>query len=592
MLLAVAVGLYGPPRIVGLIIDLLRSGKARQADVLAYAGLILLTAIISALLYWLSRRLIMGVSRRVSYRVRRDIFANLTRQDQDYFHHTRTGDLMNRLTADMTAVQEMLSFGAFQGSNTIFTVVVSLGLMIALSPALGLITLAIFPIIVLFLAYMVRIIGRRYGKVQEQSSLIAAKAQENFSGIRVVKGYAVEGREIRDYNRMNREYRALVMSLARLDNSLWPTVGLLMNAAFIIVLLLGSRGLVLAGQGGQFAGLTIGQFVQFTWYLFNLSWPVLALGLIANSMQRGATSWARLQELLDAESPIKDDGRTDRTIKTLRGDLEFQDVTLQADGRRILDHVNLKVPAGQTLGITGRTGAGKTMLASLVGRALDPTSGRVLVDGFDVRTVPLAVLRQSIGAVPQEPFLFSDTIAENIAFGLPERVSEADAPLDPQVVRWAATVAGLTKDVDDFEQGFDTELGERGVTLSGGQRQRAALARAVARKPAILILDDSMSAVDTETEARILTELRSVLADRTVLLIGHRVSTLRFADQIVVLDRGRIVERGSHDELIAFGGQYAEMDRKQGLAGSLDSDDEAGEASADAPATPETELQP
>jgi ATP-binding cassette, subfamily B, multidrug efflux pump len=457
--------------------------------------------------------------------------------------------------------------------------IINVALMIVLSPTLGLIVLAVFPVLAGLLAIMVRAIAKRYEDAQEQFSVITARSQENFSGIRVVKGYAIEDREIEEYKKLNADYKRKSLLLAAAEAPEWAAVGISMNTVFVIVLLMGSRELLFNGAldgktNAAFAGLTLGAFVQFFVYLFELSWPILAIGWMTNIFQRGASSWARLQEILDAEPEIQDNAKTDHTISSVRGEIRFDHVSLKAEGRTLLNDVNLRIPVGQTIGITGRTGSGKTLMAQLVGRLLEPTGGSIQIDGRDSREIPLEVLRKNIGLVPQEPFLFSAEIKENISFGLQESTQIQHANnVDLERIKWAANVAGLAKDVEDFPDQYDTILGERGVTLSGGQRQRTALARAVARKPAILILDDSMSAVDTETEARILTELKTVLEGRTVMLIGHRVSTLRYADHIIVLEAGRILEQGSHDDLLKLGGHYAEMDRKQSLEKDI-SDDE------------------
>jgi ATP-binding cassette, subfamily B, multidrug efflux pump len=574
---SVAISLLGPPFFVRNVIDDLYAGRATAQSVALNAVYIVLASLASNFVVFLQRQFNVVSSYKVMYDVRRAIFDHLTALDQSYFHRNKTGDLMSRLTSDLNQVREMLGFGINAGSQTLLRLIMSLGLMIWLSPTLGLIVALVFPLIATMLTVMVRIVAKRYVAVQEQASLISAKAQENFSGIRVVKGYAIEDREIDEYKGLNAEYRKRSMSLTLAEAPEWASVGVAMNTVFVIVLLVGSRELIFQGAlsgnaNANFAGLTPGKFIQFFTYLFELSWPMLAVGWMTNLFQRGSSSWARLQEILDAPSQIHD-ARADRTIKTLKGDIEFKDVSFKADGRTLLEHINLSIPKGATIGITGRTGSGKTLLTQLIGRLIDPTSGAVLIDGQDARTVPLEVLRGNIGLVPQEPFLFSDKISENIAFGLPNstQVLEPNAP-DPERVRWAAKIAGLAKDVEDFTEQYDTVLGERGITLSGGQRQRTALARAIARKPAILILDDSMSAVDTETEARILNELSTVLEDRTVLLIGHRVSTLRFADHIVVLDNGRIIEQGSHEELLDHGGYYAEMERRQSLQTELENE--------------------
>ncbi|WP_309569678.1 ABC transporter ATP-binding protein [Deinococcus sp.] len=557
---------------------------------LARAGLyalgIALAALIAGGFTLLMRRKIVVASRQSEYEVRRDIFAHLQTLDKYYYDRARTGDLMNRLTGDLGAVREMLGFGAWQIVNIISGFVTAFAVMFSLSWQLTLIVIALIPVIVGILTYLARQINVRHKAAQEQNSAIAAMAQENFSGARVVKGYAIEDREIATYREMNLELLKRNIALTKVDGPLRSFTTLLIGIAFGLILLVGGRLILYSGN----QAFTIGMLVQFLITVGRLTFPMMMIGWITGVTQRGLASWLRLRELLDSGAQIHDTpGRTDPTIRSIHGDVAFDRVTLKYGNTTVLDDVTLKIPAGTFVGVTGPTGSGKTLLTQLITRAIDPSSGVVRIDGTDIRFIPLARLREHISVVPQEPFLFSDTIANNIGFGIesqelptvPTGVSVAglaatpDVPQqpDPARVRNAARLAGLDGDIEGFPLGYDTMLGERGVTLSGGQRQRTAIARAVVREPSILILDDSLSAVDTETERKILDGLREVSAGRTVILIAHRISTLRHADQIVILEQGRVTEQGSHDELIAQGGHYAELERLQRLASDLDTDD-------------------
>ncbi|MFC3833388.1 ABC transporter ATP-binding protein [Deinococcus rufus] len=559
---------------------------------LTVAGLYALGIIVAALIAGgftlLMRRMIVVASRQSEYEVRRDIFAHLQTMDKAYYDRARTGDLMNRLTGDLGAVREMLGFGAWQIVNIVSGFVTAFAVMFSLSWQLTLIVIALIPVIVGILSYLAQQINVRHKAAQEQNSTIAAMAQENFSGARVVKGYAIEDREIANYREMNLELLRRNIALTKVDGPLRSFTTLLIGIAFGLILLVGGRLILYGGAGGAF---TIGMLVQFLITVGRLTFPMMMIGWITGVTQRGLASWLRLRELLDAGAQIHDTpGRTDPTIRSLRGEVTFEHVTVKYGSATVLDDVNLHIPAGTFVGVTGPTGSGKTILMQLLTRSMDPSSGVVRIDGNDVRFIPLERLRDHISVVPQEPFLFSDTIANNIGFGIeardlpvvPTGVTVVGLPPTPEIpqtpdparIRNAARLAGLDGDIEGFPEGYETMLGERGVTLSGGQRQRTAIARAIVREPSILILDDSLSAVDTETERRILDGLREVSQGRTVILIAHRISTLRHADHIVVLDQGRVTEQGSHDELLAQGGHYAELERLQRLASDLDTDDE------------------
>jgi ATP-binding cassette subfamily B protein len=497
---------------------------------------------------------ILGASREIEYEIRNDFFAHLQRMHQAYFQHTRTGDLMTRAVSDLNTVQRFVGPGIMHFFSTIITAATAVGFMLAINVPLTLYLVIILPMVSLTFIILGPMIHRRYESVQDQFSTVSAKAQENFSGIRVVKGFAQEPYETEQFADLNREYMRRNLAVIRPDGALWP----------LMMFFLGLASVVLLWQGGDAViakRITLGQFVQFNGYVALLSWPMVALGWVVNLMQRGRASMKRLDEVF-AQRPRIADAPDARPVRDTRGDIEFRGVTFAYDGTAVLHDVNLKIPAGSTLAIVGPLGAGKSTLVNLIPRLFEATDGQVLIDGIDVRRLQLDDLRRQVGFVPQETFLFSETLRENIGYGL-EQVDEAR-------VRDASAVARLAGDVADFPHGYDTIVGERGVTLSGGQKQRTAIARAVARNPRILILDDALSSVDTNTEEAILSRLRDVMATRTSILISHRVSTVRHADQIVVMSDGRIVERGTHGELLAHQGLYADLYRKQLLEEELE----------------------
>src|SRR6185312_7778608 len=546
------------PQVIGRAINDLNVGVT-QHKIVTYSLALIGIAVSKGIFQFLMRWILIGISREIEFDLRNDLFEHLESLSYSYYQRTRVGDIMARATNDLNAVRMLLGPAIMYTANTIVFTAGALAFMLKISPRLTLFAFLPLPAASILVQYFGRRIHERFERIQATFSDISARAQENFSGARLVRAYVQEEAEIELFETANQEYISRSLKLVRLIGMLWPTLETLLGLAIILVLWLGGRE-VLLGR------MNVGQFVAYNTYMVQLTWPVIALGWVINLFQRGTASLGRINEIF-SEKPTVADARVAPDLKhmaTIRGDLEFRNLSFfYSTGSKVLRNIDLQIPAGTSLAIVGPTGSGKSTLVSLIPRIYDAPPGTLLLDGREITEFPLETLRRNIGFVPQETFLFSTSIRENIAFGL-ENASEAD-------VQRAAEAASLAQDIEGFPQKYATVVGERGLTLSGGQKQRTAIARAIIRNPRILILDDALASVDTYTEERILTQLREIMRGRTTIFISHRVSTVRAADQIAVLHGGSIVEIGTHDELLAREGYYADLYNKQLLEEELES---------------------
>jgi ATP-binding cassette subfamily B protein len=549
------------PQVIRRAVDDLNLGVTRH-KLVTYALLLLAVAAGKGIFQFLTRWVVIGVSREIEFDLRNDLFRHLEGLSYSYYQRTRTGDIMARATNDLNAVRMLLGPAIMYSANTIVFTAGALAFMLSISPKLTLYAFLPLPIVSITIQHFGRKIHERFERIQAMFSDISARAQENFSGVRVVRAYVQEEAEIAAFETANQEYIKRSLKLVRLMGMLWPTLETMLGLAIVLVLWLGGREVISHR-------MSVGEFVAFNTYMVQLTWPIIALGWVINIFQRGTASMRRINEILVEKPEIRDSEEVEvksSTSETLvatqiRGEIEFRHLNFSYNSTPVLRDINLRIPAGSSLAIVGPTGSGKTTLVSLIPRIYDAEPGSVLIDGIPIREYPLATLRRNLGFVPQETFLFSETVRENIAFGKEDATDED--------VRSAARAASIAEDIEGFPEQYKTLVGERGITLSGGQKQRTAIARAIIRNPRILILDDALSSVDTHTEDKILNHLREIMQGRTTIFISHRVSTVRNADRIAVLHNGRIVELGTHDELVAKDGYYTDLYNKQLLEEEL-----------------------
>lgn len=521
----------------------------------AFLAIVLLSLISGAFMFTM-RQTVVVASRHIEYDLRNRLYEHLQRLSQGFHHRQSTGDLITRATSDIERVRRYIGPAIMYAVRAITVVITVLAVMLIISPQLTLWALAPMPLLGIAIFYVSGLVHSRTDAMQSQYSTLTSRVQEALAGIRVIKAYTREPHEAERFESESIEYKKRALGLAMVDAAFRPVMIILIGASTLFVVWFGGH-LVMDGV------ITLGNIAEYIIYVALMTWPVASLGYVISMIQQAAASADRLWSILDTPPDVLDTNRTNFDVSEIKGDITFENVSFRytEDSPEVLKDISLTIPAGTTLGIVGRTGAGKSTFIELIPRLTEPTSGVIKVDGRDVQEIPLGVLRGNIGYVPQDVFLFSDSIAGNIAFGVPDAEEEA--------IRRAALEADLLTNIEDFPDQFETRVGERGITLSGGQKQRAAIARALIRRPAILILDDALSAVDTRTEDIILGHLRNHQGERTIVIVSHRISAVQDADQIIVLDDGVISERGTHDELLTLNGSYAALYRKQLLEAEL-----------------------